>query len=265
MSVFSYDFMIRAFVAGAIISVIAPVVGNYLVLRRLSQMGDTLSHVALAGVAGGMLLGLNPTASSVAFVLLSSFGIEKLRRSYFRYSEVSIAVVMSGGMALAVLLLSIAGNKAANILGYLFGSIVSITRSDIGIIAMLGIAVVVTITLLYKELLYIAFDEEAAGVSGIPVSAINTIFTLLIAITVAISMKIVGALLVSALMVIPPAASLKIAKNFKQTLFYSILFSFISVFVGIIASYYLNLSPGGTIVAIALLILGFINILKPRL
>ncbi|SHE40223.1 zinc transport system permease protein [Caldanaerobius fijiensis DSM 17918] len=265
MSIFSYDFMIRAFIAGAIISIIAPLVGNYLVLRRLSQMGDTLSHVALAGIAGGMLLGTNPTISSVIFVLLSSFGIEKLRKSYFRYSEISIAVVMSGGIALAVLLLSLAGSRATNVVSYLWGSIISVTTADIKIIIVLGIVVVITIVLIYKELLYIAFDEEAAGVSGIPISTINMVFTILVSITIAVSMKIVGALLVSALMVIPPAASLKIAKSFKQTLFYSILFSFISVFVGIIVSYYLNLSPGGTIVAIALLILGFTNILKPRL
>lgn len=264
LNIFTYDFMIRAFIAGGLISIIAPLVGNFMVLRRLSQMGDTLSHVALAGVAGGMLIGINPTIGSIIFVIISSFGIERLRKSYFRYSEISIAIVMSFGMALAVILLSLSKSGAANIMNYLFGSIISINNTDVLLSLILSIIVIALITLFYKELLYITFDEEAALISGIPVNLINVLFTLLVSITVAISMRIVGALLVSALMVIPAAASLKIARNFKNTIIYSIIFSFISVFVGIILSFYLNLSPGGTIVIVSLIIMGVVSIKKGR-
>lgn len=260
LDIFSYDFMIRAFIAGSIISIIAPLTGSFLVLRRLSQMGDTLSHVALAGVAGGILLGINPTIGSILVVLLASLGIEKLRKTYFRYSEISIAIVMSAGMAVAILLLSLSSGNAANIMNYLFGSIVSVTNTDVTLISGLGIVVVISIILFYKELLYITFDEEAAKISGIPTMYINFFFTMLVALTVALSMRIVGALLVSALMVIPAAASLKIAKSFKQTLFYAILFSFISVFSGIFLSFYLNLSPGGSIVIVSIIIMGLIVI-----
>ncbi|HHW58572.1 MAG TPA: metal ABC transporter permease [Clostridia bacterium] len=262
IDIFSYEFMRRAFIAGSIISIIAPLTGSFLVLRRLSQIGDTLSHVALAGVAAGILLGINPTLGSIIVVLLASFGIERLRKTYFRYSEISIAIVMSAGMAIAIILLSLSRGGAANIMNYLFGSIVSVTNTDVLLISTLGIVVVASIMLLYKELLYITFDEEAAKISGIPVSYINFFFTILVALTVALAMRIVGALLVSALMVIPAAASLRIAKSFKQTVFYAILFSFISVFSGIFLSFYLNLSPGGSIVLVSLLIMGLVSLKK---
>ncbi|MGB9679139.1 MAG: metal ABC transporter permease [Thermoanaerobacteraceae bacterium] len=262
LDIFTYDFMIRAFIAGSIISIIAPLTGSFIVLRRLSQIGDTLSHVALAGVAAGILLGINPTLGSIIVVVLASFGIEKLRKTYFRYSEISIAIVMSAGMAVAVILLSLSRGGAANIMNYLFGSIVSVSNTDVLLISSLGIIVVLSILSLYKELLYITFDEEAAKISGIPVGYINSFFTILVALTVALSIRIVGALLVSALMVIPAAASLKIAQNFKQTIFYAILFSFISVFSGIFLSFYLNLSPGGSIVIVSIIIMGLTTIRK---
>lgn len=262
MDIFTYDFMIRAFIAGAIIAIIAPLVGSFLVLRRLSQIGDTLSHLALAGVAGSALVGINPTIGTVAFILLSSFGIEHLRKAYARYSEISIAATAFGGMALAAILLSLSKGSTINIMGFLFGSLVSVTSSDIMVILILGIMVAALIYMTFKELLFITFDEDAAATSGIPVNAINILFTMMVAITIALSMRVVGALLVSALMVIPAATALRVARNFTQTIVYSIAFSMVSVFSGIFASYYLNLSPGGTIIAISLIILIIINTLK---
>lgn len=264
MEIFTYDFMIRAFVAGAIISIICPLIGNFLVLRRMSQLGDTLSHLALAGVAGSALIGINPTIGTVVFVLASSLGIERLRRAYARYSEISIAVATFGGMALAAILFSLSQGSTINIMGFLFGSLVSVTLNDIIIISVLGIIVVALIFLLFKELLFITFDEDAAAISGIPINAINTLFTAMVAITIALSMRIVGALLVSALMVIPAATALRIAKNFKQTVAYSVMFSVVSVFSGIFLSYYLDLSPGGTIIAISIIIMLAVNIIKIR-
>jgi len=262
--VFAYDFMIRAFIAGALISVIAPLIGNFLVLKRLSQMGDTISHVALAGIALGLLLGLNPTVSSLIVVLLSSFFIEKLRKSYFQYSEISIAVTMSFGMAVAIFLIGLNRGGNLNIINYLFGSIVSITKEDVYIIFLLTIFELMSVYLLYKELVFITFDEEAAESSGIPVKFINIFFMILVSLTVAVSMRIVGALLVSSLLVIPSAASLKLSKSFTQTILYGMLFSFISVFVGIILSFYLDLSPGALIVLILLLILAVVNFISSR-
>ncbi|MDK2902312.1 MAG: zinc transport system permease protein [Clostridiales bacterium] len=264
MEIFTYDFMIRAFVAGGIISIICPLIGNFLILRRMSQLGDTLSHLALAGVAGSALIGINPTIGTVVFVLASSLGIERLRRAYARYSEISIAVATFGGMALAAILFSLSQGSTINIMGFLFGSLVSVTLNDIIIISALGIIVVALIYLLFKELLFITFDEDAAAISGIPINAINTLFTAMVAVTIALSMRIVGALLVSALMVIPAATALRIAKNFKQTVAYSVMFSVVSVFSGIFLSYYLNLSPGGTIIAISIIIMLAVNIIKRR-
>ncbi|AEE97112.1 metal ABC transporter permease [Mahella australiensis] len=264
MEIFTYDFMIMAFTAGTIIAIICPLVGNFLVLRRLSQIGDTLSHLALAGVAGSALIGINPTIGTVVFVLASSLGIERLRRAYARYSEISIAAATFGGMALAAILFSLSKGSSMNIMGFLFGSLVSVTRNDIITISVLGFMIVAVVYLLFKELLFITFDEDAAAISGIPVNAINALFTAMIAVTIALSMRVVGALLVSALMVIPAATALRIAKSFKQTIAYSIIFSFSSVFSGIFLSYYLDLSPGGTIIAISLIIMLAVNIIKRR-
>jgi len=262
MEIFTFSFMIRAFIAGAIISIICPLIGNFIVLRRLSQIGDTLSHLALAGAAGSALININPTVGTVVFVVASSLGIEQMRKSYSRYSEISIAAATFGGMALAAILLSISKGSTVNLMGFLFGSLGSVTKGDVIIISILGLVVATTICLLFKELLFITFDEDAASISGIPVNAINTVFTIMLALTIALSMRIVGALLVSALIVIPSAAALRVAKNFRQTVIYSVSFSFISVFSGIFISYYIDLSPGGTIIAIALLIMIIVNILN---
>lgn len=264
MEIFTYDFMIRAIMAGTIIAIICPLVGIFLVLRRLSQIGDTLSHLALAGVAGSALIGVNPTIGTVVFVLASSFGIEHLRRAYARYSEISIAAATFGGMALAAILLSLSKGSSINIMGFLFGSLVSVTQNDVIVISALGLLVVALVYLLFKELLFITFDEDAAAISGIPANIINVVFTAMVAVTIALSMRVVGALLVSALMVIPSATALRIAKNFKQTMAYSVIFSIVSVLSGIISSYYLDLSPGGTIIAISLIIMLAVNIIKKR-
>ncbi|ABR47382.1 ABC-3 protein [Alkaliphilus metalliredigens QYMF] len=259
--ILTYGFMQRAFMAGIMIAVICPAIGIFLVLRRLSMIGDTLSHVALAGVAGGMLWGIYPIYSALGFSVLAALAIERLRKEYAQYAELSIAIILSAGIGLATILISM-GNANAAIFSYLFGSIALVSSQDIMTVMGLGVFILLSVLVFYRGLFYIAFDEEAAKLAGVPVKFINLYFTILIAMTIAISMRIVGILLVSSMMIIPVATSLQLAKSFKGAFSYSILFGLISVLIGLTLSFYGDLAPGGAIVVTAVMILMVVLVTK---
>ncbi len=261
LEILNYSFMQRAFLAGIIVAIICPAIGIFLVLRRISMIGDTLSHVALAGVAGGMLGGIYPVYSALGFSVLSALAIEKLSKEYEQYQELSIAIILSAGIGLAAIFISL-GNSNSAIFSYLFGSIGLVSGRDIWIIFILGLFILISILFFYRSLFYIAFDEEAARIAGIPVKWINLYFTILAAMAIAVSMRIVGALLVSSLMVIPVAISLQIGGSFRQTFIYSILFGMLSVLMGLFVSFYVDLAPGGTIVISSILILIVVILIK---
>lgn len=254
LDLFQYSFIIRGFEAGIMIGVIAPLIGIFLVLRRYAPIADTLSHVSLAGVAIGLLLNINPLLTAIGVTTLSSIAIERLRLSRRIYGESALAVFFSGSLALAIVLISLARGFTVDLFNYLFGSLVTVKQTDVWIIAILGIVVCAAIVAFYKELVYISFDEESARVSGIPTRAINILLIALAAVTVSLAIPIVGVLLISALIVIPVVTSLQFQKSFKQTILLAELISVASVTAGIIASFYLNLSTGGTIVLITLAI-----------
>jgi zinc transport system permease protein len=255
LEILQYGFMQRAILSGVIIGFLCPIIGIFIVLRRMSLIGDGLSHVALSGIAAGMLLNISPLGVTLAFSVVAALAMEKLRKSYEKYAELSISIIMSFGIGLAVILISISKSVTFDLFGYLFGNITTVLPSDLWVILGLGILVIVSVLLLYKELFYIAFDEESALLSGVPVKGINLFFIVLIAVTITLSMRIVGILLVSSLMILPVAASLQIANSFKNAALLSIIFSQIAVLLGIIISYYFELASGGTIVIISVLIL----------
>lgn len=252
--IFSYGFILRGVEVGLIIGAISPLIGIFLVLRRYSLIADTLSHVSLAGVAIGLLLNVNPLLTAIGVSVLSSFAIEKLRLSKKVYGESALSIFLSGSLAIALIILSLAHGFSVDLFNYLFGSILTVKQSDVYIILGVGMVVLIAIILLYKELIYITFDEEAAKVGGIPTKLINNIFIVLAALTVALAIPIVGILLISALIVIPVVAALQLKKSFWKTLVIAEIFSLISVFVGILASFYLNLPAGGAIVFTTLII-----------
>ncbi len=256
--ILKYGFMQRALVSGIIISIICPMIGMFLVLRRMSMVGDSLSHVALAGVAASFLAGFHSIVGSIIFTIIAALGIEKLRKSYKEYAEVSIAIIHSGGIGLAVLLISMAKNINIDLMGYLFGSLTTIVEEDIYLMIILGLFIFTAILSLYNQLFYLAFDEEGARIAGINVEGINTFFTILIALTISISMRVVGILLVSSLMVIPVATAIQLEESFRKTLILSIVFAFFSVIFGIFLSFYFELAPGGIIVLLNVLLLIFI-------
>lgn len=251
----SLSFMQRAIAVGLVVAVICPAIGLILVLRRLSQFGDTLAHVSLAGVAAGLVTRTYPIVTGLVFTVAASLGIDALRKAYSKYSELSVAIMLSASLGLAVVLLSLAQGGGAEVMGYLFGSIMTVTAQDLYLIAGLGIGVLVILLLLYKEMLSLAFDEEMARISGLPVGLVNTIFIVLTAVTVTMTMRVVGVLLVSSLMVVPVATSLQLAQSFRGALVWAIVAGVLSVLAGLILSFYLNLMPGGTVVLAAVAIL----------
>jgi zinc transport system permease protein len=254
LDIFQYSFIVRGLEAGIIVAIIAPLIGIFLVIRRYSLIADTLSHVSLAGIAVGLLLGINPVLTALGATIVASLGIERLRTSKRVYGESALALFLSGSLALAIVLLSLNHGLNANLFSYLFGSIVTVTGTDVIIIFVLAIVVIVTLLLFYKELIYVSFDEDAAKVSGVPVKLINTILIFLAAITVSLAIPIVGVLLIAALMVIPVVSALQLRQSFLKTVLYAEGISLFSVISGIFLSFYLNISTGGTIVLIMLAI-----------
>lgn len=254
LEIFQYDFIIRAFAAGLAIGVIAPIIGMFLVVRRYSLMADTLAHVSLAGVALGLLLKINPIFSAIGLSLAASIGIEELRNSRKIFGESVLALFLSGSLAVAVIILSLAKGFNANLFSYLFGSISTVSPLDLWVTVGLAILVFTTVLLFYKKLFFVSFDTELARANGMPVKKYNLVIVMLAAIAVALSIRIVGVLLIGALMVIPVISAMQYGKGFRTTLFLSVFFSLVSVLAGLFVSYYLGLASGGTIVVIALFI-----------
>lgn len=261
--ILQYEFLQNAFITGIMIGILAPLLGVFIVVRRLSLIADALSHVTLAGIAASLLLeryvaamsGLNPLYLGMAFSVGGSLFIEKLRSVYKHYQELAIPIILSGGIGLGVIFISLADGFNTDLFSYLFGSVSAVSRTDLWVIFAISVIVILVIILLYKELFLLSFDEEHAKASGIAVKTLHFIFIVMVALVIAASMRIVGIMLVSSLMTLPVAASIRIAKGFKQTIFFSVLFGEISVLGGMFSSYYLDLAPGGTIVMIAVVIL----------
>ncbi|MFZ5642005.1 MAG: metal ABC transporter permease [Bacillota bacterium] len=255
MDIFDYSFMRYALITGMLVGVVCPVVGLFVALKRLSLISEALSHVCLSGVAAGLLMGTHPVLTASLFSVSGAFLIEAIRNRYKTYPELAIAIILSTGVAGGAILLGLGKGLNANFMSYLFGSIITVSLSDVVIIAASAIIILSLIRLFYKELFMITFDEEASVVAGLPVGLITVGFTALTALTIAISIKIVGILLVSSLMVLPVATALKMAKSFKGALFFSVAVAELSVITGLLASFYLNLVPGGVIIMASVLLL----------
>ncbi len=260
-AILEYDFMRRAFAVGLLLAVIVPCIGVIVVFKRLSMIGDALSHTSLAGVAAGLILGINPILGAVAASIAAALAIEAIRKRIPRFSEMAIAIIMSAGIGLAGVLSGFV-KSAANFNSFLFGSIVAIDDFELLLVACISCAVILAFILLYKELFYIALDERAARLAGVPVGAVNFIFTILTAVTVSVATRTVGALIVSSLMVLPVACAMQFGKSYRQTVFYAVGFGLLFTLLGLTLSYYMGLRPGGTIVLIGVACLALIFLVK---
>ena len=258
---FEFDFMRNAFMAGIVVSVLCPIIGLFIVLRRNSMIGDTLSHSSFAGVAIGLVLGVNPIISAFLFTTICAVIIEFLRGYYKKYAELVMSIVLTLSLGIAIILIS-TGKANASVNSYLFGSILTVSKSDLLIIATAGIICLLILKVIYNKLIYITFDEEGAKTAGINVKFINYLFTILVGATISLSIRIMGILVISSIIVVPVATSMQLKKNFNKTLILSVLFGLIDILLGLVLSYYFNSAPGGTIALTSVIVLVITLLLK---
>ncbi|MGE6488413.1 metal ABC transporter permease [Paenisporosarcina sp. NPDC076898] len=269
-ALFNYEFLQNAFASGIIIGLIAPLLGVFIVVRRLSLIADALSHVTLAGIAGSLYLSqttaffalLNPLYLGIVAAVTGSVLIERLRRLYKHYEELAIPIIMSAGIGFSAIFISLANGFSSDLFGYLFGSVSAVSRQDLWIVLVIAFIVIVFLVMFYKELFLLSFDEEYAKASGLPAKWVHLLFMIVTALVIAASMRIVGILLVSSLMTLPVAASMRLAKGFKQAILYAVLFGEAAVIIGLVTAFYLNIAPGGTIVVTSIAILLIVLIAK---
>lgn len=262
-ALFTYEFLQNAFLSGLIIGAIAPLLGLFIVVRRLALIADALSHVALAGIAGSLFLSqsvlmfsaLNPVYLGMASAVGGSLLIERLRGAYKHFEELAIPIILSTGIGFGAIFISLAKGFGSDLVGYLFGSVSAVSRQDLWIIVVIAIVVIAFIRFFYKEMFALSFDKEYAKVSGINGKIIQMFFMIIVALVIGASMRIVGILLVSSLMTIPVAAAIQLAKSFKGALVYSIVIGELSVIIGLFSAFHLDIAPGGTIVITSIIIL----------
>jgi zinc transport system permease protein len=245
------EFMRLALAAAAVVGVLAPCVGFFIVQRGESLIGDAVGHVAFAGVALGILLGISPVLTALAAAVVGGVAIEVLRARGGAAADQAMALVFYTGIALGVVLISLAGALDVGLFQYLFGSILTVTRSDVVVIAALGAVGLAAVALLYRALAGVVLDPEGARVAGVPIGALNVAVAALAAVTVALSMRIVGLLLVAALMVLPVSAATRVAWSMRSTLVLAMGIGLASAVCGLTIAYYADLPPGGAIVLVA--------------
>jgi zinc transport system permease protein len=253
--ILDYGFMHRAFLAGAVTALICPAIGVFLIPRRLALIADTLAHVALAGVALGMLLGVSPLLGALGVTLVGAAGIERLRTRGQLQGDAALAVFLAGGFAVAIVIISLAHGFNADLFAVLFGSILTVTPTDLWLMVGLAAAVGVAIRLSWARLFAITLNEDLARTSGVPVGALNLMLTALTALTIVVGMRMVGVLLVSAMIVIPTLTGFALGRSFRHATLLAIAAAVVAVLVGLVAAYYLRLAAGGAVVLTTLAIL----------
>jgi zinc transport system permease protein len=252
--ILSFEFMQNAIISGIAISLICSTVGLFLVLRKYSLFGDALAHSAFGGVALGLFLGLYPLWAAYAVSILSALGLTKIRQKFDISGDAIVAILLSSGIAIGIVLISLSGGFTIDIFSFLFGSILLVSTENV--IMILGLCAVILIILItgYKKFMYITFSEEQAQISGIPVQKLNYLLIAIAGITVVTSMQLVGVLLVSALFVIPNVTAMMFKRSFKQTIILSMSFSVFSTVAGIMISYPLDIAPSGMVVLLAIML-----------
>ena len=249
-NLFGYQFFQNALIGGIITAIVCGIVGLFLILKKEAMIGDGLSHTAFGGIAIGLMLGINPILTALATSILAVFAISYMRRKKIATSDSAIAIMLAIGFSTGLIIISITGGFNIELFSYLFGSILTITFSDLLLVFILGTIVLLFIGFFRRELLSMIFDEEDSKIRGIPTNHITILFDLLTAITIVLSIKVIGTILVVALLVIPGLCALKLNLSFKKTLLTTALFSTISTTTGILVSTIFNIITAGIIVLV---------------
>jgi len=260
---FDREYMQLALVAGVVVGATAPLIGTFLVQKRLSLMGDGLGHVAVAGVGAGLVFGTSPIWTALVVAVVAALAIEWLRARGAASGDLALALFFYGGIALGVVLAARSGTNT-NLQPYLFGSILTVTASDVYGVIALGALIVVAIAFAGRALLAVVLDEETARVTGIPAGALNALLAVLTAVTVVAAMRVVGVLLVAAMMVLPVATSRQLARSFRATLLGSAVIGVVCVVIGLAASRQWALAAGGAIVLVVTALFALASLVPRR-
>jgi zinc transport system permease protein len=259
---FGVDFMQRALIAGLAVGVFAPVIGIFLVQKRLSLMGDGIGHVAFAGVGAGLLLGVWPIWTALAFAVVGALAVDWLRARRRVAGDVALALLFYSGIALGVVLVSLGGGMNAGVLTYLFGQPLTVKPSEIGVILALGAAITLTMWTLRRSMFAVVTDEEWSRAAGLPVDGMNSLLAVLTAVAIVAAMRIVGILLVAAMMVLPVASAQLLARSFRGTLAVAVLVGSGSVVAGLTAAWFWDIAPSGAIVLSAAFVFAVASFVK---
>lgn len=251
---FEYAFMQNAFIVAVLISLVCPLIGMFLVLRRYSMIGDSLAHGSLAGVALGLLLDLNPILSAFGLTVVFGLLIEALRQRFRQYAELILVIILSLSVGIAITIIS-SGAVHANVESFLFGSILTVTRQDVWAVLFLSAVSLAMVVRLYPQLVLLTFDEDGAKIAGVRVRLINYAFAVLVAATISVSIRIVGILVISSLIALPVAAALQMQQGFRRTMELSVLFSFLDLMGGLFLSYWIDAAPGGVTALVSVAVL----------
>ena len=243
-----FQFFQNALLGGTIAALACAWVGLFLILRKEAMIGDGIAHTAFGGIALGLFLGINPILTALLVSILAVLGISYMRRRGLAQSDSAIAVMLAIGFSLGLIIISLAGGFNVELFSFLFGSILTIDQTDLIIVSILGILTIVILGVFYKELLSMTFDEEDARLMGIPVRLLSLAFNLLVAITIVLSIKVIGVILVVALLVLPGLAALQLNLSFKGTTLVAIGFGILSMVTGILLSAIYNVATSGVIV-----------------
>lgn len=262
INILQYQFIERAIVAGLFLGIVCTVMGVFLVLRKMSLIGDGLAHISFGAIAIGIIFGFYPLVTAIPLVIIASLIIYALTRKHIIEGDAIIGILASLGLATGVILSSISTGFNIDIFSYLFGNILSITQQELLFVIIGSIMILSIIILFYQEFMAISFNPEQAKISGIPVTILDILFSIITALTVLMSIKLAGALLVSALIILPASSSLQIAKSFQNTMLFAIVFALISILIGIIISFIFNIPTGATIVTFNAIIFFVILIIK---
>lgn len=253
--ILTYDFMVRAFIAGILIALVIPVLGSFLVARRYSLIADSLAHVSLAGVGAGLLLGFAPVVIALPVTIVGALFLEWLRQRKALSGEVGLAILMSGGLAAAVVLANMANGANVDFTSYLFGSITTTTTNDVLLLAGIAAGILIAIGHAYRAFVYMAFDEDSARIAGHKTRFLNYLLVAMTAAMVVSGLRIVGGLLISALLVIPVVAASRVSNSFSRSIILAVIFALIAVIGGLLLAFYAGVAAGGAIVLTALAIL----------
>ncbi|MCT4592534.1 MAG: metal ABC transporter permease [Candidatus Gracilibacteria bacterium] len=254
MDIFLNDFLIRAIIAGGIVGLLSPILGIFLVVRRYSMLADTLAHASLPGVALSLFFNINPILSSALFSSGLALLIERVRRTRRVFSDALLAVFLSGSLALSLIIASVKRGFSADFYSYLFGSIATVSSSDVYLMLIFGLVLLFLVVCFFKEFFAISLDEDVARSAGLRVGFLNGILMVMTAVLISMSILTVGVLLIASLMIVPVLTAMQFGLSFKKTTILACIISCVSVFVGIFLSYFFDVSSSGIIVMVNILL-----------